>query len=114
LINLCEIAFHQQNKIRLTSLAREVLFEGDKVQLTVQKLTRRNRTERDQKQICSHPFETLRRLRYAISKDENVPAYVFSDAALRQMETIRPMSDDEFTTIDGVGKAKLENMEMPL
>jgi ATP-dependent DNA helicase RecQ len=39
---LCEIAFHQQNKIRLTSLAREVLFEGDKVQLTtVQKLTRR-------------------------------------------------------------------------
>jgi hypothetical protein len=54
LINLCEIAFHQQNKIRLTSLAREVLFEGDKVQLTVQKLTRRNRTERDQKQICSH------------------------------------------------------------
>jgi ATP-dependent DNA helicase RecQ len=31
----------------------------------------------------------------------------FSDA-LRQMETIRPMSDDEFTTIDGVGKAKLE------
>ena len=30
----CEIAFHQQNKIRLTSLAREVLFEGDKVQLT--------------------------------------------------------------------------------
>jgi ATP-dependent DNA helicase RecQ len=53
------------------------------------------------------------RRRYAISKDENVPAYViFSDAALRQMETIRPMSDDEFT-IDGVGKAKLENMEMP-
>jgi ATP-dependent DNA helicase RecQ len=35
---LCEIAFHQQNKIRLT-LAREVLFEGDKVQLTtVQKI----------------------------------------------------------------------------
>jgi ATP-dependent DNA helicase RecQ len=30
---------------------------------------------------------------------------------LYQMETIRPMSDDEFTTIDGVGKAKLENMD---
>jgi ATP-dependent DNA helicase RecQ len=27
------------------------------------------------------------------------------------METIRPMSDDEFTTIDGVGKAKLENID---
>jgi ATP-dependent DNA helicase RecQ len=51
---LCEIAFHQQNKIRLTSLAREVL-EGDKVQLTtVQKINGENRTERDQKQICSN------------------------------------------------------------
>jgi ATP-dependent DNA helicase RecQ len=26
------------------------------------------------------------------------------------METIRPMSDDRFTTIDGVGKAKLEKI----
>jgi ATP-dependent DNA helicase RecQ len=34
LINLgyCEIAFHKQNKIRLTSLAKKVLFEGEKVQ----------------------------------------------------------------------------------
>jgi ATP-dependent DNA helicase RecQ len=30
------------------------------------------------------------------------------------METIRPMSDDRFTTIDGVGKAKLEKYGMPL
>jgi ATP-dependent DNA helicase RecQ len=32
LINLgyCEIAFHKQNKIRLTSLAKKVLFEGEK------------------------------------------------------------------------------------
>jgi ATP-dependent DNA helicase RecQ len=34
LINLgyCEIAFHKQNKIQLTSLAKKVLFEGEKVQ----------------------------------------------------------------------------------
>jgi ATP-dependent DNA helicase RecQ len=41
LINLgyCEIAFHKQNKIQLTSLAKKVLFEGEKVQLTtVQKI----------------------------------------------------------------------------
>src|SRR5436190_3603442 len=36
LINLgyCEIAFHQQNKIRLTPLAKKVLFEKERVQLT--------------------------------------------------------------------------------
>ncbi|HEY4619003.1 MAG TPA: DNA helicase RecQ [Flavobacterium sp.] len=108
----CEIAFHQQNKIRLTTLAREVLFEGDKVQLTtVQKNTV---SETDVKELKSKSttnslFEKLRKLRYEISKEESVPAYViFSDAALRQMETKRPMSDDELIAIDGVGKAKLE------
>ncbi len=67
------------------------------------------------KAVANSLFETLRKLRYEISKEENVPAYViFSDAALRQMETERPMSDEELIAIDGVGKAKLKNMAMHL
>jgi ATP-dependent DNA helicase RecQ len=108
----CEIAFHQQNKIRLTTLAREVLFEGDKVQLTtVQKnpIEKTDAKEVKSKSATNSLFEKLRKLRYAISKQESVPAYViFSDAALRKMETARPMSDTELIAIDGVGKAKLE------
>jgi ATP-dependent DNA helicase RecQ len=45
------------------------------------------------KKVKQHPFpfETLRKLRYEISKEEEVPAYViFSDAALRQMKRIDP------------------------
>lgn len=114
LINLgyCEIAFHKQNKIRLTSLAKKVLFEGEKVQLTtVQKINieKQESKETKSKSFANSLFETLRKLRYEISKEEQVPAYViFSDAALRQMETERPMSDQELLAIDGVGKAKLE------
>ncbi|MFV8344719.1 DNA helicase RecQ [Flavobacterium sp. ZB4P13] len=114
LINLgyCEIAFHQQNKIRLTAFAKKVLFEGEKVQLTtVQKINvdKSEIKEIKSKTVANSLFETLRKLRYEISKEENVPAYViFSDAALRQMETERPMSDQELLAIDGVGKAKLE------
>ena len=114
LINLgyCEIAFHKQNKIRLTSLAKKVLFEGEKVQLTtVQKINieKQEIKETKNKSVANSLFETLRKLRYEISKEESVPAYViFSDAALRQMETERPMSDIELLAIDGVGKAKLE------
>ena len=108
----CEIAFHQQNRIRLTTLAREVLFEGDKVQLTtVVKATveKVKVVEQKQKSSADSLFEKLKKLRYEISKEENVPAYViFSDATLRQMENIRPMSDEELISIDGVGKAKLE------
>ncbi len=114
LINLgyCEIAFHKQNKIRLTSLAKKVLFEGEKVELTtVQKINieKQEIKETKNKSVANSLFETLRKLRYEISKEESVPAYViFSDAALRQMETERPMSDTELLAIDGVGKAKLE------
>ena len=114
LINLgyCEIAFHKQNKIRLTSLAKKVLFEGEKVKLTtVQKIIieKQETKETKSKSVINSLFETLRKLRYEISKEESVPAYViFSDAALRQMETERPMSDTELLAIDGVGKAKLE------
>ncbi|RBN51377.1 DNA helicase RecQ [Flavobacterium psychrolimnae] len=114
LINLgyCEIAFHKQNKIRLTSLAKKVLFEGEKVQLTtIQKINieKQETKATKTKSVANSLFETLRKLRYEISKEESVPAYViFSDAALRQMETERPMSVTELLAIDGVGKAKLE------
>ncbi|SHG22596.1 ATP-dependent DNA helicase RecQ [Flavobacterium segetis] len=113
LINLgyCEIAFDQQNKIRLTAFAKKVLFEGEKVELTnVQKsIDKQQVKETKAKSSKNSLFEILRKLRYEISKEEEVPAYViFSDAALRQMETERPMSDEELLSIDGVGKAKLE------
>nr|WP_199000810.1 DNA helicase RecQ [Flavobacterium sp. ASV13] len=114
LINLgyCEIAFHQHNKILLTPFARKVLFEGEKVKLTtvVKKVIDKNEIKETKTKAAKNSlFEILRKLRYEIAQHEEVPAYViFSDAALRQMETLRPMSDEEFLAIDGVGKAKLE------
>ena len=114
LINLgyCEIAFHQHNKILLTSFAKKVLFEGEKVKLTtvVKKVIDKNEIKQEKaKAIKNSLFETLRKLRYEIAKEEEVPAYViFSDAALRQMELLRPMNEDEFLAVEGVGKVKLE------
>jgi ATP-dependent DNA helicase RecQ len=114
LINLgyCEIAFHQQNKIKLTPLAKKVLFEGEKVQLTtVQKVSKEKKTTKEKisKTTTSPLFEILRKLRSEIAKEQEVPAFVvFSDASLKQMEVERPMSDDDFLNIEGVGKAKLE------
>ncbi|WP_166925018.1 DNA helicase RecQ [Flavobacterium poyangense] len=114
LINLgyCEIAFHQHNKILLTPFAKKVLFEGEKVKLTtvVKKVIDKNAVKEEKATVVKNSlFEKLRRLRYEIAQEEEVPAYViFSDAALRQMEIVRPMSDEEFLLIDGVGKVKLE------
>lgn len=114
LINLgyCEIAFHQNNRILLTPLAQKVLYEGEQVKLTAvvkKPLPSIDSKEMKTSKSASELFDILRKLRYTISKEESVPAYViFSDATLRQMETRRPMSEAEFLTIEGVGKAKLE------
>ncbi|MBW4361860.1 DNA helicase RecQ [Flavobacterium taihuense] len=114
LINLgyCEIAFHQQNKIKLTPFANKVLFEGEKVQLTtVQKINKETSEIKTAKtkSATNSLFEFLRKLRSEIAKEEEVPAYViFNDATLRQFEIHRPMSDSDFLAIDGVGKVKLE------
>jgi ATP-dependent DNA helicase RecQ len=114
LINLgyLEIAFHQQNKIKLTAFAKKVLFEGEKVQLTTVLKFNAEKSEISQvksKTNANSLFEILRKLRAELAKEEEVPAYIiFNDATLKQMETQRPMSDEEFLAIDGVGKAKLE------
>ena len=114
LINLgyCEIAFHQQNKIKLTAFAKKVLFEGEKVQLTTVIKFKAEKLEISQtksRTTANSLFEILRKLRAELAKEEEVPAYIiFNDATLKQMEIQRPMSDEEFLAIDGVGKAKLE------
>jgi ATP-dependent DNA helicase RecQ len=114
LINLgyCEIAFHQQNKIKLTPFSKKVLFGGEKVQLTTVQKINKDKVEIKERAIrttANSLFETLRKLRAEIAKKEEVPAYIiFNDATLKQLESQRPMSDAEFLNIDGVGKAKLE------
>jgi ATP-dependent DNA helicase RecQ len=96
----------------LTPFAKKVLFDGEKVQLTtVQKISKDKPEikERVTKAAANSLFETLRKLRAEIAKEEEVPAYIiFNDATLKQLEAERPMSDEEFLNIDGVGRAKLE------
>jgi ATP-dependent DNA helicase RecQ len=78
---------------------------------TVQKISKDKPQikERSSKASDNVLFEILRKLRSEIAKDEGVPAYIiFNDATLKQLETERPMSDNEFLKIDGVGKVKLE------
>jgi ATP-dependent DNA helicase RecQ len=57
----------------------------------------------------SEMFEVLRRLRRDIASAEGVPPYiVFSDKTLLAMCETPPLSEEEFLSIPGVGRAKLE------
>ncbi len=115
LVNLgyLEIAFHENNKLKLTEFAKDVLFHGKKVDLAnlveveehvVEQKVKTTKAKKDSL------FERLRQLRLRIATEENVPAYqIFNDATLKEIEMDRPMSEDEFIRINGVGKVKLMN-----
>ncbi len=114
LINLgyIEIAFHEQNKLQLTSIARNVLFENEKVSLADVNLVeiQDKKIETEQKAAKNTLFERLRKLRLELAKEEEIPAYlIFNDAALKEMEKERPMTDEEFMQINGVGRQKMQN-----
>ena len=54
-------------------------------------------------------FEALRALRRKIAEERGVPPYlIFSDASLRDMARVRPMTLAEFRDVKGVGDWKLE------
>ena len=54
-------------------------------------------------------FEALRTLRRTIAEERGVPPYlVFSDASLRDMARLRPMTLDVFRQVKGVGDWKLD------
>jgi len=109
----CEIAFHKNNILQLTSFSKKVLFENAKIFLTrpidIVEKVKDERAKKPKKAKDNSLFERLRKLRYKIALEENIPAYlVFSDAALKDMERARPMSASEFLTISGVGQRKME------
>lgn len=110
-IGYVEIAFHLHNHLRLTPLAKEVLFNGAKLELAnisdfkemQEEQAKANKTKN------SSLFEKLRQLRLEIAKEEDVPAYlIFNDATLKEMEKNRPMTDEDFMQINGVGRKKME------
>jgi len=115
LINLgyIEIAFHEKNRLKLTPLARQVLFEGEQVRLAHLMIAEQTKieTQKAAKTTSRNSlFEKLRQLRLQLAKEADIPAYqIFSDASLKEMESERPMSDAEFLKISGVGRKKMEN-----
>ncbi|WP_165749185.1 DNA helicase RecQ [Cellulophaga sp. Z1A5H] len=108
-----EIAFQNHNALQLTAFSKNVLFNAAKVSLTkpIEALEKigNPKEKATKKKKTGDLFERLRILRHKIALDEDIPAYlVFSDATLQAIEQFRPMTDDEFLEISGVGQRKLE------
>ena len=53
-------------------------------------------------------LQILKQLRYNTAKKKGVPAYIiFPDRTLEQLASLKPITEDDFLNIDGVGQKKL-------
>ena len=98
--------------IKLGNCASEVLRNGKTVQMKLIKekqTTEIATTKKQTRPVDNKLFATLRELRLAIAKEQNVPAFViFPDSTLIDMCMKVPTTDEEFLNVSGVGKVKLE------
>ena len=96
--------------VKLGERAREVLFNGEKLNMKMAKEVEKPvRAEKKLQDVDSGLFGKLKELRTEIARREKVPAFiVFSDAALIDMCRKRPKTEYDFLDVSGVGQAKLK------
>ena len=98
--------------------AHEILHENASVEMKLLKETFRGGHGRDklqkgsagQKPVNPALLDRLKALRLSLAKEQNVPAFlIFSDSTLNDMCMKLPKSEDEFLSVSGVGRVKLEH-----
>jgi len=113
-----EIAYNEDNHLKVTPLGEDVLFGRKRSQLSVivreeLRVTKRNRKNSVTIQptvpssVEDQLFEELRALRRVIAEEIEKPAYiVLSDKSLRALASEKPTNLSQFGNIYGVGEHK--------
>lgn len=118
-----EIAYNENNHLKITSAGSDVLFGRATARLVVIRREEANETKRGRKRKETVPaqelplglpntenkalFEALRKLRKRLADEEALPAYiVLSDKVLHLLSTSRPTNLEEFGNISGIGEHK--------
>ena len=118
-----EIAYNENNHLKITSAGSNVLFGRATARLVVIRREETNETKRGRKRKATVPaqelplglpntenealFEALRKLRKRLADEEALPAYiVLSDKVLHLLSTSRPTNLEEFGNISGIGEHK--------
>jgi ATP-dependent DNA helicase RecQ len=116
-MGLFEVVYNDGNKLKLTSLSRDVLFDGKKINLvSPEEAENRWKQQQEKKQpqnnveeLDNALFEHLRTVRKDLATERNVPPYIiFSDVTLKQMATSKPTTEFAMRQISGVGEFKYE------
>lgn len=119
-----EIAYNENNHLKITSTGKDVLFGRANAQLVVIRRDETTQAARGSKRKAAKPvakelplglpatenetlFEALRALRKRLADQEALPAYIIlSDKVLHLLSTSRPTTIEEFGNISGIGEYK--------
>lgn len=112
---LIEIMYAENSALKITPIGWEVLKGEKTIRLTTPVSSDdRKKTQKAAKittgsKANKDVFTALKKTRYAISKEEKMPAYIiFNDKSLRLMASELPVTENEFLAISGVGMNKME------
>ena len=118
-----EIAYNENNHLKITSTGMDVLFGRAKAELVTIRREESTQPTRGRKRKAAAPiqelplglpetededlFDALRSLRKRLADQEALPAYiVLSDKVLHLLSTSRPTTIEEFGNISGIGEYK--------
>ncbi len=113
---LCEIAYDQNNIIKLTEAGKELLYGNRSLQLAslAKKLERQKEIKAAAKvktktqTIADELFEKLRGLRRRLAQAKGVPPYIiFTDKSLLDMSKNKPLTEEAMMSIQGMGERKM-------
>lgn len=116
-----EMAYDENNSLKVTELGRQVLFGGLHVELSepqrnvfAQRQVEQKRRQKNEPSMFVEEaedkelFEALRFVRRRIADQKGVAPYqIFSDKTLHEMSCRKPASLDALSTVSGVGDYKL-------
>jgi ATP-dependent DNA helicase RecQ len=112
---LIEIMYAESSALKITPIGWKILKGEKTIRLTTPvSLDDKKKLQKPAKSTTisetNHDlFTELKKIRYAIAKEEKMPAYIiFNDKSLKLMASELPTTENEFLAISGVGMNKME------
>lgn len=104
------LILNEFKSLKITNLGYEILKAQTKIGIDKELLkTHEEKVSQNPSGINEEIFEKFKNLRKQIANESEVPAYiVFDDKTLRQISINLPQNEEEFLSINGVGKVKFE------
>jgi len=113
---LIEIMYSEGSALKISPIGWDVLKGEQAIKLTLPVVPEEKNKMRpnamkmaDEEEVNTDLLSELKKLRFSISREKNVPAYViFSDKVLKLMATDMPVTNNQFLGISGVGMNKTD------